>query len=229
MEQIRAGVRSARSTVAGRRIPALPPAVRDELNASIRRFAAVRSPKDLLNAVEDETGRLAEITVPLLAHHPLPIRNRRTGEAYAALAAAAAAGVANLAELALVVTHGLAAPTIPAAGSGLLASFVIEVWIAVSVRVNQVEAAGRVVDHDVLASEVASALLGIDMAAVKQLSTRVARAIGTRVARRWAAALAPVAGIAIDALAARRTVRSICALPITDHPLRGHELEPSST
>jgi hypothetical protein len=215
-----ASVTSARTALAGRRLPPLPPAVKDELNASIRRFGSIRSPKDLLNAIEEETGRLAGITVPLLAMHPLPIKRQRASEAVAALTAATAATVAELEELALIATAGTAAPTVPAAGSGLLAAFVIEVWVAVSARVNQIEAAGRVVDADELSSEVASALLGIDMKAVKQLSTRIAKAIGARVARRWAYTLAPVVGIAIDGIAARRTVRAICRLPLDAHPLR---------
>ena len=116
-----ASVTSARTALAGRRLPPLPPAVKDELNASIRRFGSIRSPKDLLNAVEEETGRLAGITVPLLAAHPLPLKRQRHSETVAALTAAAAATVAELDELALIATGGTAAPTVPAAGSGLLA------------------------------------------------------------------------------------------------------------
>jgi hypothetical protein len=94
------------------------------------------------------------------------------------------------------------------------------VWIAVSLRVHRIEAAGRDVDMSVLASEVNSAILDLDMTAVKELSGRVATAVGKRVARRWAGALAPGVGIVIDGVAARRTVAAISKLPLDDHPRR---------
>jgi hypothetical protein len=76
------------------------------------------------------------------------------------------------------------------------------------------------VDPEVLSAEVAASLLGIDMNAVKQLSKRGAKAVGQRMAKRWALGLAPVAGIVIDGAAARRTVAAIGRLPMEDHPRR---------
>jgi hypothetical protein len=220
MEQIRAGVSSARGAIARRALPTIPEGVRDEVNESIRRFASIRTPKDLLTVVEEETGRLSEAVVPVLAQHPLPIRGQRQGEVVAAFAAAAGATIAELDELAVLFTDGVAAPTIPFAGGGLVVAFVLELWIAVSTRVHAIERAGRAVDPEVLSAEVAASLLGIDMNAVKQLSKRGAKAIGKRMAKRWALGLAPVAGIVIDGAAARRTVAAIGRLPMDDHPRR---------
>lgn len=219
MEQIRAGVSSAREAIARRAMPTIPEGVRDEVNASIRRFASIRNPKDLVTVIEEETGRLSEVVVPILAQHPLPIHGQRRAEVAAALAAATGAAVAEIDELAVLFTDGVAAPTIPFAGGGLLVAFVLEVWIAVSARVHAIETAGREVDPHVLSSEVAAALLGIDMNAVKQLSKRAAKAVGRRMAKRWALGLAPVAGIVIDGAAARRTVAAMGRLPMDDHPL----------
>jgi hypothetical protein len=198
----------------------LPPGVVDELKSSGRRLAAIRKPRDLLSVLEAEVGRLSRVVVPLLAHHPLPVRGRRTAELLAATAAAGAAAFVELDEIAVLFTEGVAAPTVPAAGASLLVAFVVEVWIAVSLRVHQVAAAGREVDMDVLASEVNSAILDLDMRAVKDLSGRVAAAVGKRVARRWAGALAPGVGIVIDGVAARRTVAAISKMPLDDHPRR---------
>jgi hypothetical protein len=196
----------------------LPPEVLDELKTSARRLTKVRKPRDLLSVLETEVGRLSRVVVPTLARRPLPIRGRRSAELLAATAAAAAAAFVELDELAVLFTEGVAAPTVPAAGASLLVAFVIEVWLAVSLRVHQIEAAGRQVDMDLLASEVNSAILDLDMTGVKQLSTRVAAAVGKRVARRWAGALAPGVGMVIDGVAARRTVAAISRLPVDAHP-----------
>jgi hypothetical protein len=197
----------------------LPPEVLDELKVSARRLTSVRKPRDLLNVLETEVGRLSHVVVPTLARHPLPVRGRRRAELLAATAAAVAAAFVELDEIAVLFTEGVAAPTVPAAGAGLLVAFVIEVWVAVSLRVHEIESAGRSVDMDVLTAEVSSAILDIDMTGVKQLSTRVAAAVGKRVARRWVGALAPGVGIVIDGMAARRTIGAIAQMPAAAHPL----------
>ncbi|MEY2449648.1 MAG: hypothetical protein QOH79_3124 [Acidimicrobiaceae bacterium] len=199
-------------------IARVPPEVLDEVKTSARRLTSVRKPRDLLSVLETEVGRLSRVVVPTFAHHPLPLRGRRRAEMLAATAAAAAAAFVELDELAVLFTEGVAAPTVPAAGASLLVAFVVEVWIAVSLRVHQIEAAGREVDMNVLASEVNSAILDLDMTGVKQLSTRVAGAVGKRVARRWAGALAPGVGMVIDGVAARRTVAAISRMPVDAHP-----------
>jgi hypothetical protein len=71
----------------------------------------------------------------------------------------------------------------------------------------------------VLATEVRSAVLDVDVTQVKELSGRVAGAIGKRVARRWRNVLAPGVGIVIDGVAARRTVGAISAMAVEAHPL----------
>jgi hypothetical protein len=196
----------------------LPPGVTDELKISGRRLAKVRKPRDLITVLEAEVGRLSSVVVPQLAQHPLPVRSRRAAELLAATTAAAAAALVELDELALLFTEGVAAPTVPAAGASLIVAFVIEVWIAVSLRVHQIEAAGRQVDMEVLTVEVNSAILDLDLRAVKDLSNRVAAAVGKRVARRWAGALAPGVGMVIDGVAARGTVAAISKMPIDAHP-----------
>lgn len=174
--------------------------------------------------LEAEVGRLARAAVPVLAEHPLPIRRRRLGEALAAATGGLAAGVVELDELAVVVTDGVAAPTVPGAGVAFLVAFVLELWIAVSVRVHQIEAAGRTVDRDSLVSEVNTAVLDVDARDGQKLAGGIAKAIGKRLARRWIAGLAPGVGIVVDGEAARRTVGRIWQLPLASHPLRAREL-----
>jgi hypothetical protein len=202
----------------------LPPGVMDELKFSVRRLVTVRRPRDLVAVLEAEVGRLSGVVVPLLAQHPLPVRGRRSAGLLAATTAGAAAVLVQLDELAVLFTDGAATPTVAAAGASLLVAFVVELWIAVSLRVHHIEAAGRQVDVEVLTSEISSAILDLDMSAVKQLSGRVAKAIGKRVARRWAGALAPGVGIVIDGVAARRTVAAIATMPVEAHPLPNGDL-----
>jgi hypothetical protein len=143
----------------------------------------------------------------------------------AATTGAGAAALVELDELAVLFTDGAATPTVPAAGASLLVAFVVEVWIAVSLRVHQIEAAGHQVDMDVLVTEVNSALLDVEMTGLKDVSGRVATAVGKRVARRWAGALAPGVGIVIDGVAARRTVVAIAAIPLDAHRSLNQEFE----
>lgn len=200
-------------------IPRLPSDVVDELKVSARRLTSVRRPRDLLTALEAEAGRLSQVVVPVLARHPLPVRSRRTAGLLAATAAGAAAGLVELDEIAVLFTEGAAVPTVPAAGMGLLVAFVAEVWIAVSLRVHQVADGGRELDLDVLTSEVSNAVLAVDTTDARAISGHIATAVGKRMARRWAGALAPGVGIVIDGVAARRTIAAIATAPLNRYPL----------
>jgi hypothetical protein len=197
----------------------LPPGIIDELKVSAKQLASVRGPRQLVTLLESEVGRLSGVIVPLLARYPLPVRHPRIAAASAAAAAAGAAAIVSLDELAVLFTDGAAAPTVPGAGVALLVAFVLEVWIAASLRVHQVERAGRQVDMDVLSSEVSSAVLGVDMVAVRALAGRVTGAVGKRLSRRWAGALVPGVGLVVDGTAAGKTVRAITDLPVDAHPL----------
>jgi hypothetical protein len=203
----------------------MPPEVIEELKVSGRRLTTVRRPRDLIAVLEAEVARLSGVVVPVLARHPLPVRRRRSAEMLAATTAAGAAALVELDELAVLFTEGAATPTVPAAGASLLVAFVIEVWIAVSLRVHQIETSGRRVDMGALVSEVNSALLGVDMSAAKDTYGHVATAVGKRVARRWAGALAPGVGIVIDGVAARRTIAAIAVMSLDAHATENAALE----
>ena len=97
----------------------------------------------------------------------------------------------------------------------------LELWMTVSVRIRQLEAAGRVPDPDLLAEEVAAALTGHRgySSPGRRIWQRVARRVARRLTRRWAAGLAPGVGIAYDAVDAQRTIRDVARLPVDGHPL----------
>jgi hypothetical protein len=196
----------------------MPDEARRELRESVRRLSSVRSTKEALQVVETEAARLAHAVVPVLAEHPLPLRDRTSGKAVAATAAGLAAGFAEIDEIAIIVTDGVAAPSAVGAFAGYLGAFVIELWVAVSLRVHQLQLDGREVDTTVLAEEVLAALLGTDLVSVRHLAGRVARAVGRRMTKRWAMGLVPIAGVAVDAWAASRTVQAIARLTLDAHP-----------
>jgi hypothetical protein len=103
--------------------------------------------------------------------------------------------------------------------AGLLVAWATELWVALSVRVHQLEGAGREIDHDVLAGEIAAAMIGSpDQVITKRAAKRAARTLTHRLATRWAVGLTPGVGIAYDAFDAQRTVRSIARLPVHSHP-----------
>ena len=199
----------------------LPPEVRAELATSVKRLASARTPKQLTRALETETTRLSQVVVPLLADHPLPLHSTPAAVALAGSSAALAAAFVEIDEIAIVLSSGVAAPSAASAFTALLGAFVVEVWTATSLRVHQLQADGRTVDRILLADEVTAAVLGTDVFAVRLLAGRAAAALGKRVARRFAAALVPVAGAVVEGWAATRTVRAIAAMPRDGHPPAG--------
>jgi hypothetical protein len=118
----------------------------------------------------------------------------------------------------VVFTDGVAAPSLPAAFSALASALITEVWVAVSLRVHEIEGAGRQVDTALLSEEVTAAMLGTDVFMVRQLAGRAARRIARRLAKRSAQALVPGVGIAVDAWAATRTVKALSGFAVDAHP-----------
>ena len=92
---------------------------------------------------------------------------------------------------------------------------VVEAYAAASVRVHQLRHAGVEVDADAVARDVHVALFDAKQgskrgqAAAKGLARRGA----TRIARRWAAGLVPVVGIAYAGYDARRTIDRVLLIP----------------
>ena len=214
-------LRSVASSVSDRArqfVDTLPEEARRELRESVRRLSSVRSTKEALQVLETEAARLAHAVVPVLAEHPLPVRDRTSGKALAATAAGLAAGFAEIDGIAIIVTDGIAAPSAVGAFAGYLGAFVAELWIAVSVRVHQLHHDDREVDPSVLAEEALAALLGTDLVSVRHLAGRAARALGRRMTKRWTMGLVPIAGVAVDAWGASRTVQAISRLPLDAHP-----------
>jgi hypothetical protein len=202
----------------------LPPDAKRELATSAKRLAfAARSPTRFAAALSVELERLIDVLVPLAAATPLPLTAPARARATVAVAAGAAAATAEAEGLLAIFSAGAAAaPGAPVVAAALLTAWAVELWGTVSVRIHQIEAAGRVVDGELLRAEVTEALVGSRRSAspARRVGRRIARRIAARLVRRWTAGLAPGVGIAYDAFDAQRTVRDVTRLPVDGHPRR---------
>ncbi|MGH9064866.1 MAG: hypothetical protein ACRDZQ_05590 [Acidimicrobiales bacterium] len=189
----------------------LPPAAREWLEAGVRQAAGVRGKEQALAFVLDRVEELLRVVVPTFVQHPLPV-SPLGGRWVVGAAAAGAATVEEWEAVATFVSGGAAAPvTLPAVLAANLGAFVLEVYVATSVRARMLSEAGRPVDPARVAADVAAAVTGLSgRGDTRALAERVAR----HLLGRWFAGAVPVAGIAVDAHAAQATVRRIAELPL---------------
>jgi hypothetical protein len=207
---------SAAGAVAG--VPdRLPAGVRDQVAQSAKRLAKIRSPKGAKQALIEEAERLFITATPLLAAAPLPVHGW-TARLAAGTAGGAAAVAEQAEELAAVLSWGGALPSAPVVAAAVITGWVLELWVAVSARVNQLRAAGREIDATLLSRELAGAYLGDAAAGKGDGFARMARAVAVKAAEQWAIGLVPGVGVAVDAFSSQRTVARILRLPVSTHP-----------
>lgn len=193
----------------------LPAQARPHVRESLARIGSVRTPGQALQAFSDEVEHLLLVLMPVFVRNPL-VRTPAAARHLAALSAATAATVEQADELLAAVSFGgtVAPGTITVLAVGVVAT-VVEAYAAASVRVHQLRHAGVEVDADAVARDVHAALFDAKQgskrgqAAAKGLARRGA----TRIARRWAAGLVPVAGIAYAGYDARRTIDRVLLIP----------------
>lgn len=213
----RATVRRGRDVVR-RRDPAglnlLPETARRELRESLRRASRVRTPAAALRFFEDELDRLVRVTMPLAVRHPLPLAKSTT--VARGLAGAGAGGAALLEELAAAATVASGgaggAAGVPTVAAAVLASSVLEIYLAASVRVHAIRRAGLTPEPDAVAADVLAALGGNrgSRDVMKALVRRYLPRLGARVG----IGAAPVLGAAYSGFDAQRTVNAVARLPV---------------
>jgi hypothetical protein len=199
------------------RLVLLPDGVGGEVRTTIERVVArPRGAGSLLEVLETEAGRLCAAVVPVLASRPLPIRRAWLGRTVTGSCSAVAAALGEADEIAIVATDGLLAPTLPTVLAAHLVALVVELWIAVSVRVHQIESSGRCVDTAILTSEVTAALVG--STSNFGIGGGVATAVGQHLVRRWAKESIPGLGILSGAIDSQATIRALSEAPLYDYP-----------
>jgi hypothetical protein len=195
----------------------LPDSARAQLRGAVQRLAKVRTLDDASKFVTAEVTQLLTVIAPVFARYPLPL-GRRSGRAVVALAAGGAAMTEELETVAAIVSVGAAAPGASAVLAADFAALIVEVYVAASVRVNQLRRAGIEVVPEDVARDLAAVMTGASDGPGRDVTTDVASQIAKRVLRRWAVGAAPMAGIAYDGWDAQRTVAAISRLPLPRGP-----------
>jgi hypothetical protein len=200
----------------------LPESARLQLREALGRLARVRSVDDASAFVTAEVTQLLTVIVPVFARYPLPL-GRRSGRTVVALAAGGAAMTEELEAVAAIVSMGAAAPGASAVLAVDFTALVVEVYVAASVRVNQLRRAGLEVVPEDVARDLANVMTGATDTSGREATTDLAGRIAKRVLRRWAVGAAPIAGIAYDGWDAQRTVAAMSRLPLPSGPrIDGH-------
>src|SRR5262249_21539520 len=126
----------------------LPPETLAELRSSLLRLRRARSPRQAVAALELEIEHLFRVVAPTLAEHPLSALTPARAAMIVGAATAAAASVEELDAIALLIpgVNTAAVPGLAVVAAAAFAALVLEAYIAGSLRVHQVRAAGQEVD-----------------------------------------------------------------------------------
>jgi len=198
----------------------LPPQAIPELAGSIGRLSKVRTPREAVSAFETETERLLTVVTPTLVAHPLPVTSTAAAKSIVATAGGLAAAGEEAEELVALVSGGAAVPhTLPIMIGANMLALAIEVYVASSLRVHDLRAAGLEPDPNGVARDVIFAMTGKasgEGGVTDKVTKQMVKTIVTRVLSRWGAAFVPFAGIAYSGWDAQRTVDAVRALPLPE-------------
>jgi hypothetical protein len=207
-------------------LQALPKEAVPELAKSVYRLRKVRTPAQAHAAAETETERLLTVITPLLVAHPLPVQRTASAKAILATAGGLAAAGEEIETIAAIVSAGsIVPPSLPVIIGANLVAVAIELYVAASLRVHDLEAAGIVVDPQQVADDVIFAMTGESpsgTAVRRHVTKHVVRIVAARLFARWGAGFVPFVGIAYAGWDTQRTVDAIRALPL---PVRSTVLD----
>ncbi len=210
-----ARVRDATTTA----LRSLPREALPEIGKSLYALRKIRTPAQAAAVVETETERLLTIVTPILVAHPLPVHRDASAKAILATAGGLAAAGEEAEALVALVSAGTTVPvTLPVVIGANLVALSVEIYVAASLRVHDLEAAGIEPDPQQVASDVIAAMTGSTTPGTGGVSRHVTRAtvkkVTARLLARWGAGIVPVAGVAYSGWDAQRTVAAVRALPI---------------
>lgn len=201
-------------------LQSLPREALPEIGKSLYALRKIRTPAQATEVVETETERLLTIVTPLLVAHPLPVQRDTSARAILATAAGLAAAGEEAEALAALVSAGATVPvTLPVVIGANLVALSVEIYVAASLRVHDLEAAGLEADPRQVAADVIAAMTGSSTGSTRPgVARHVTRAmvkkVAARLLARWGAGLVPVAGVAYSGWDAQRTVAAVRALPL---------------
>jgi len=194
-------------------VAALPPNLVADARGAAVRLRKARSPRQAVAAVDAELERLFAGLAPALIEHPLPVPTTRRALATVAIVAGSAAAVDELEAIALLLpgVDTVAAPSLPLVAAASFTALALEAYVAGSLRVHQVRAAGARPDAARLTRDVLNAMTGRDDATLTPAATN---SLTRRMMRRWGRGMVPFVGIGYASWDAQRTVRAIARMPV---------------
>jgi len=194
-------------------VAALPPNLVADARGAAMRLRKARSPRQAVAAVDAELERLFAGLAPALIEHPLPVPTTRRALATVAIVAGSAAAVDELEAIALLLpgVDAVAAPSLPLVAAASFTALALEAYVAGSLRVHQVRAAGARLDAARLTRDVLNAMTGRDDATLTPAATN---SLTRRMMRRWGRGMVPFVGIGYASWDAQRTVRAIARMPV---------------
>jgi hypothetical protein len=190
----------------------LPPTAGSELRAAIVRLRQSRSPRQAVSALEHEVEHLFDHVAPTLVQHPFPVRTPARAYATVAATAGAAAAVEEMEAIALLLpgVNTAAAPTLPLVVAASFGALALEAYIAASLRVHMLDAAGKAVDPASVTRDVLRAMTGREDVRVTKIA---AKALTRRMLRRWSRGVVPFVGVGYATWDAQKTIRAIARMP----------------
>lgn len=196
----------------------LPREALPEIGKSLYALRTIRSPARANAVVETEAERLLTIVTPIFVANPLPVQRDASARGILAAAGGLAAAGEEAQALVALVSAGTTVPaTLPLAIGANLVALSVEIYVAASLRVHDLEAAGLEPDPQQVASDVIAAMTGSTAASghVTRHATRaMVKMVTARLLARWGAGFVPVAGVAYSGWDAQRTVAAVRALPL---------------
>ena len=210
-------------------LQALPKEAIPELAKSVYRMRTVRTPAQAHEAVETETEHLLTVVMPLLVAHPLPVQRTSSAKAILATAGGLAAAGEEIETIAALVSAGSAVPpTLPVVIGANIAALAVELYVAASLRLHDLRAAGIEPTPQDVADDVIFAMTGqrTDGRLRRHVTKHVVKVVARRLLARWGAGLVPVAGIAYMGWDTQRTADAVRALPLPSRPPGTRHVEP---
>jgi hypothetical protein len=198
-------------------LQALPKEAVPELAKSVYRMRKVRTPAQAHVAVETETEHLLTVVMPLLVAHPLPVQRTASAKAILATAGGLAAAGEEIETIAAIVSAGSAVPpTLPVVIGANIAALAVELYVAASLRLYDLRAAGIEPTPQEVADDVIFAMTGerTDGRLRRHVTKHMVKMVARRLLARWGAGFVPLAGIAYMGWDAQRTADAVRALPL---------------
>jgi hypothetical protein len=182
-----------------------------EVRAAVDRLRKARSPRQAVAAFDDEIMQLFDAIGPRLVEHPLPVRTPARARTLVAMVAGSAAAVDEIEAIALLLpgVDVFAGPTLPLVIAASFVALVLEAYVAASLRVHMLRAAGKVADPALVTRDTLRAMTGRDDV---KLSRSGAQMMSRRVLRRSSRGVVPFVGVGYASWDAQRTISAIARM-----------------